>query len=190
MKLQTSSAKGFTLIELLVVIAIVAILAVVVILTLNPAELLRQARDSNRVSDMATLRSAIAVYLADVTSPSITADNSTCYMSATSSSANCNGNFATGRTSTSSTSRATDGTGWIPIDFTDISSGSPLGTLPADPTNSGANVYSYAASSTELTFEINAQLESTKYTNASTGLEATDGGSSTTVYEVGTHLYK
>src|ERR1700690_1366993 len=41
--MRTSSHKAFTLIELLVVIAIIAILAVVVILTLNPAELLRQS---------------------------------------------------------------------------------------------------------------------------------------------------
>jgi prepilin-type N-terminal cleavage/methylation domain-containing protein len=42
-----SDHLGFTLIELLVVIAILAIIAVVVILTLNPAELLRQSRDAN-----------------------------------------------------------------------------------------------------------------------------------------------
>ena len=54
--------KGFTLIELLIVIAIIAILAVVVVLTLNPAELLRQARDSNRISDFATIKSALALY--------------------------------------------------------------------------------------------------------------------------------
>ena len=58
--------KGFTLIELLVVIAIIAILAVVVVLTLNPAELLRQARDSNRVSDFATMKSALSLYATDV----------------------------------------------------------------------------------------------------------------------------
>ena len=58
--------KGFTLIELLVVIAIIAVLAVVVVLTLNPAELLRQARDSNRLSDFATMKSAISLYATDV----------------------------------------------------------------------------------------------------------------------------
>src|ERR1039458_7608646 len=57
--------KGFTLIELLVVIAIIAILAVVVVLTLNPAELLRQSRDANRVSDLATLNAAINIYNTD-----------------------------------------------------------------------------------------------------------------------------
>jgi prepilin-type N-terminal cleavage/methylation domain-containing protein len=49
----------FTLIELLVVIAIIAILSVIVILTLNPAQLLMQARDSNRISDMSTLNDAL-----------------------------------------------------------------------------------------------------------------------------------
>ena len=57
--MKNNKKKGFTLIEFLVVIAIIAILAVVVVLTLNPAELLRQARDSNRVSDFATFKSAI-----------------------------------------------------------------------------------------------------------------------------------
>src|SRR5271154_2180592 len=77
-----NNRKGFTLIELLVVIAIIAVLAVVVILSLNPAELLRQARDSNRVSDMATFKSAIALYLADVASPSLVGSTTAlCYMS-------------------------------------------------------------------------------------------------------------
>src|SRR3989338_2108717 len=56
MKHIIKNSKGFTLIELLVVIAIIAVLAVAVILTLNPAELLKQARDSTRVSDMSTLK--------------------------------------------------------------------------------------------------------------------------------------
>ncbi len=55
----TRTREGFTLIELLVVIAIIAILSVVVVLTINPAEMLRQSRDSQRVSDLNTLRSAI-----------------------------------------------------------------------------------------------------------------------------------
>ncbi len=53
--------QAFTLIELLVVIAIIAILSVVVVLSLNPAEMLRQSRDSNRVSDMDTLSHAISL---------------------------------------------------------------------------------------------------------------------------------
>ena len=54
--------KGFTLIELLIVIAILAVLSVAVVLVLNPAELLKQARDSTRISDMAAINSASYLY--------------------------------------------------------------------------------------------------------------------------------
>jgi prepilin-type N-terminal cleavage/methylation domain-containing protein len=60
-----SMRRGFTLIELLVVIAILAVLAVVVVLTLNPAGLLQEARDSSRVSDMATLNTGMGLFQAD-----------------------------------------------------------------------------------------------------------------------------
>ena len=65
---KKSKKKGFTLIELLVVIAIIAILSVVVVLTLNPAEMLRRSRDSNRASDLSMIKTAISLYLADVSS--------------------------------------------------------------------------------------------------------------------------
>src|ERR1035438_1141793 len=75
---------GFTLIELLVVIAIIAILSVVVVLTINPAELLRQSRDSNRVSDMSTLRTAVSLYLSSVTNFNLASSSggyAACYLS-------------------------------------------------------------------------------------------------------------
>jgi prepilin-type N-terminal cleavage/methylation domain-containing protein len=56
---KEEASHGFTLIELLVVIAIIAILSVVVVLSLNPAEMLRRGRDSNRLSDMDTLTHAL-----------------------------------------------------------------------------------------------------------------------------------
>jgi type II secretory pathway pseudopilin PulG len=58
--------SAFTLIELLVVIAITEILSVVVMLTLNPAELLRQSRDSTRIADMGTLNTALGIFSEDV----------------------------------------------------------------------------------------------------------------------------
>ncbi len=82
MKIRNDKREsGFTLIELLVVIAILAILAVVVVLTLNPAGLLQEARDSNRISDMATLKSAIAMYIVDIPSPVLAPTNAICYLS-------------------------------------------------------------------------------------------------------------
>jgi len=55
--------KGFTLLELLIVIAILAVLSSAIVLVLNPAQLLAQARDSQRLSDLSSLHSAIALYL-------------------------------------------------------------------------------------------------------------------------------
>ena len=54
--------KGFTLLELLIVIGILAILATVLIAVINPAELLRRARDTQRLSDLDALRSAISLF--------------------------------------------------------------------------------------------------------------------------------
>jgi len=64
-----NNKKGFTLVELMIVIAILAILAAIVIFALNPAELFRRARDSQRMSDIRVLSSAISYYLADATTP-------------------------------------------------------------------------------------------------------------------------
>jgi prepilin-type N-terminal cleavage/methylation domain-containing protein len=146
--------RGFTLIELLVVIAIIAILAVVVVLTLNPAELLRQSRDSNRVSDMSTLNEAVNLYSTDqggASGYSLGSAN-TVYVSipdpsATSTAGDqCQGlglislpSTYTYHCAASSTYRNVNGTGWIPINFSTISTGSPLGSLPVDPTNSSSS---------------------------------------------------
>lgn len=193
---DSRQVKGFTLIELLVVIAIVAILAAVVIITLNPAELLRQARDSNRVNDLSTLKSAISLYLADGnTSLDNALGYAKCYThgmiaagsSCTSSSTN---RFGAGLTNTTSSNRYVNGTGWLPVNFAAISSGSPIGQLPADPvSNSGTYFYAYAATSTDYTFEVNAQMESKKYSvGGSSDVASTDGGNSNNFYEVGTRL--
>ncbi len=192
--------KGFTLIELLVVIAIIAILAVVVVLTLNPAELLRQARDSNRISDFATLKSAIGLYSEDVATSSPLAPAGTIYISTLptattptttileSSTMTAWWGFAGGEsTTTGSSSRAINGNGWIPINFTLISSGAPIGSLPVDPVNSALNVYTFTASST--VYKLATKMESVKYSTGGSGdVESNDGGNSTTTYEQGTAL--
>lgn len=190
--------KGFTLVELLVVIGIIAVLSVVVILTLNPAELLRQARDSNRISDLATMKSALSLYLADVATPVLAPTYTTCHISqspGTVANARCGYLFATSTSggaitamtsSTAANYRKVNASGWIPVDLNGISSGAPVGNLPVDPINNSTYYYAYAASST-LTFEIDAaRLESTKYTSGSNDVVSTDGGDNGNAYEVGT----
>jgi prepilin-type N-terminal cleavage/methylation domain-containing protein len=198
--MHKSNRKGFTLIELLVVIAIIAVLAVVVILTLNPAELLRQARDSNRISDLNTVKSAISLYLADVASPSVSSSCSYSY-AATTSTGDCNGRYLSSSTPNVNSASMGSGvynvssTGWIPINFNGISSGAPIGNLPHDPSNaySGSSTtsyyYTYKGSSTPLTFELVANMESSKYKNGGgSDVESTDGGRLINEYETGTDI--
>lgn len=194
-KSLNKTEDGFTLIELLVVIAIVAILSIVVLLTLNPAELLRQARDSNRISDMGTLKTAISLYLSDTQIPNLASSSlgfTACYLSTVqgngTTSAKC-GIFAyTGTTggdasTTQDKYRKVNSQGWVPVDFSKLSIGTPFGSLPLDPSNNQTFFYSYAASSTNV-FEVNAILESSKYNN----VMLSDGGDNNSTYETGSNL--
>jgi prepilin-type N-terminal cleavage/methylation domain-containing protein len=206
---------GFTLIELLVVIAIIAILAVVVVLTLNPAQLLAQSRDSNRVSDMATLKNAIGLYATDqsgatgfslgtahVCDNSLTLATTTIWTPNASgtwgSTTTCLAWFASATSLATTSGRSVNGTGWLPVDLASTTSGAPIGTLPVDPLNtngtgntkaSGAFFYSYITDTN--TFKLGAFMESTKYsTNGSNDIESNvyDGGLNNYVYEQGSNL--
>ncbi len=180
---------GFTLIELLVVIAIIAILMVAVVITLNPSELLKQSRDSNRLSDMSTLKTAIALYQADVTMTTPLGTAGTCYNSfginASCTSTIPTGEFLSVLAINASTSRVVDGSGWIPVDFNLISSGAPISQLPIDPINSASYFYGFEASGTSM-FKLTMKTESAKFSASGTAdVESTDGGSFNDTYETG-----
>jgi len=177
--------KGFTLIELLIVIGIIAILAAVTLVVLNPAEMLRKARDSQRIQDLDSLGSAISLYLAEVESPTLDGGGGNCRNAGggianssvwcSNSSAGCDVN---------SDSRAVDGSGWVPINFTTLSAGAPFGALPVDPTNNASYYYAYACDDEYMTFELNAILESTYYKDTK-DYDAKDGGDNDSRYEKG-----
>jgi len=165
--------KGFTLIELLIVIGIIGILAAAVIVVLNPAELLAQARDGTRLSDIDSVNSAINLYIASVddfdlnsgaatgTIATVNVSGAACPFSAT-----CVTDEDTG----------TDGTGWVRVDLDESAGGSPIPVLPKDPTDSTDYYYAYAGSDVTNTFEVNGRLESERHR----GKMTTDGGDKTT----------
>lgn len=192
--------KGFTLIELLVVIAVVAILSVAVILSLNPTELMRQSRDSLRISDLNTVNRALGLYITSVNSAALASSTcgggnpySCCYLSTTqgngTTTAKC-GVFAATYSGGNGSSTATnykniDSAGWIPVNFKQLSFSSVFDALPVDPTNNTTYYYSYAATAAGG-YKLTAFLESTKY--APKELNSSDGGTNDSAYEIGNNL--
>ena len=197
--------RAFTLIELLVVIAIIAILSVVVVLTLNPAGTLQQSRDNNRLSDMDTLTHALGLFQADqavVSGPGSLGTANTVYVSlpdptaGTSAGSNCSSlglpalplGYAY-HCAGPNYYRKIDGTGWIPVLFSSITTGSPLGQLPIDPTNTSSSRLYYAYTTNGSQYEVTTPLESSKYRlGGSNDQIGPDGGTLATVYEKGSKL--
>jgi prepilin-type N-terminal cleavage/methylation domain-containing protein len=180
--------KGFTLIELLIVIGILAILATVTILVLNPAQLFAESRDSQRISDLGTLNQALGLYLASIgTTPDMDAGGGVCGTNYWSTITGSSESFTGSPTLDASHGAEVDGTGWIPIDFTALSAGSPVAALPLDPSNTTALNYQYQCNDTAKTYELNAIMESTRFASGGgDDVEGTDGGDNGDVYEIGT----
>ncbi len=166
--------KGFTLIELLVVIAILSILATLVVLAINPAEAQRKSRDATRLSDLATIRKAIDLSIAE-------------------SVGTLPGTLAVPFTGTSAGSRdAASTANYLGMDLSKY-----LSVLPIDPRQSatvattlsdgttqiaaGSMVYTFRSNG--ATYELNTYLEST----ANDAVAQNDGGTSAITYEIGTN---
>jgi hypothetical protein len=153
-------------------------------LVINPAQLLAQSRDSKRMSDITALNTALSLYITDVASPSLgtCTGGANAFGYSSGAAAPTTGSFTNASVNTPSTATAVDGSGWIPVNFGSISSGSPIAALPTDPTNSGNLMYRYACSGTS--YELNLQFESTKFT----GRHSEDGGNNANFYETGSNL--
>ena len=186
--------KGFTLIELLIVIGILAVLSTAVIVVLNPAQLLAQARDTQRIDSLSSLRSALSLYLTTVKTPDMDGPMATapgvsgCGFNWGSSVIGATKYVAAAAVAESQGGvRTVDGLGWVLVNFNSIPTGSPLSVLPTDPTNDATNNFQYSCDNTNKTFELDAKMESTRYKNlGADDVESKDGGTDPNVYEVGT----
>jgi len=170
--MKSALKKGFTLVELLVVVAILGILAAILILAINPAEAQRKSRDATRLSDLATIRQAIDLSVAN--------------------GAVLAGTVAVPVSGDSTGSRDTTAVGnWVNMDVSQY-----LSVLPIDPRQNatdvtrlsdgtttivaGSMVYSFVSDGDA--YELNAFLESTD--NAP--FVNNDGGNQNLRFEIGT----
>lgn len=144
---------------------IIILMIVVLFVYINPSELMAKSRDAQRFRDVTALATALNTYLAEGKDFSRLKRDyfSSAYINNTS----------------------VDGTGWLGIDFTGLSSGNPMQKLPLDPILDSDNYYYKVAVSREKnTYEINVWFEDldnqSKYAN--------DKGDDPTAYEIGTDL--
>jgi len=193
--------KGFTLVEVLMAVAVVSILAIVTVVIINPAELFRQGRDANRVTDLGTLNKAVSLYYSDAMNNPNTlfmGTSSVLYVSIPDPTASAPaGNQCTGLSlptpptgfiyhcAAPSTYLKTDGTGWLPINLNSYAAGSVISKLPVDPTNTtSTNLYYTYETDGIGGFKIAAFFESAK----DAPLMASDGGNDAELYEKGSNL--
>jgi len=170
-KNMKNAQKGFTLLELLIVIGILAILVVAVLVTLNPAETQKKARDIQRLRDGSTLQSMLDQYINSGGAPS------TCITSST----GCTSSGLTGVCGTGN---------WLGLNLCAYGN-----SVPVDPINTGTRRFVSAAGTAALNAEYKAKVSGSDYevdvrqeSTANSSKVANDGGNDSMSVEYGTSL--
>jgi hypothetical protein len=124
-----------------------------------------EARDFQRISDMNAIKTAMNLYI--IEGKTLTCEEGEGY-------------------SSEDGTKATDGTGWIPVDLTSLPGGSPLPFYPVDPINEynplegPRSVYTFTCNPVNNTFKLTTVFESLKYRVKMDE----DGGTDMDAYEV------
>ncbi len=185
------------MLELLIVIAILAVLATVAVLVINPLEYIKQSRDTKRIADLDALSKAIQLYDFNSTASSTATFASTIvYLSLPDNTSTTCGSYTLPALPVGyryncvpqANLQKTDGTGWVPLNLSSIPGGSPVASLPVDPTNDATSrdYYSFVPGGS---FELASAMESTRYrTGGDKDATSKDGGPLLGLYETGTNL--
>ena len=158
--------KKFSFKQISIVVVILVVIAVLIWLILSPPQIFACSRDAKRAADISAISAAIGLYLADNQNFNSLKDLN--YVSNTNQ----------------PNSQSINGQGWLPLDFSKITSGEPFAVLPVDPLNNDYYRYIVKINPEKKTYEINCLYEAKN----NQGKMLKDGGNNPNVYEVGTDL--
>ncbi|HZX01211.1 MAG TPA: type II secretion system protein, partial [Candidatus Paceibacterota bacterium] len=185
------SVSAFTLVELLIVVGILAVLSTTAVVFLNPLGQLQQARDSNRLTGLESVRQTLSLLNLGNSPPSFGSSNVIYVSLPDDTSPNCaSWNLPAPPTGWSyacqneANFKKVNGSGWLPIDLTSTTFSTTSAVLPTDPQNNTTNYYYYVYDSTTGAYELGAVLEADKNQT----LAINDGGDNPGFWELGSRL--
>ncbi len=184
---KTDLHHGFTGIELLIVVGAISLLIYSIIITLQPIEILKESRDTERLADLGVLSSALNYHLANSSSSKLSnSEDFSCDLHFGASSKTAENSPWSNKTLAHGGIFELDGSGWIAIDLTTSNIGLYDEHLPKDPLNNEKFFYAFSCDELLRSFELNANLESKRFrSEGSEDKESKDGGDNSYWYEIG-----